>query len=76
MPEQAEAARNGTRPVYFTAATGFVDTPVYARERLAAGARIDGPALVEEYASTTVVFPGDRVDVSEYGDLVITIDRT
>ena len=75
-PEQAEAARNSSRPVYFTAATGFVETPVYARERLAAGARIAGPALIEEYASTTVVFPGDRVEVSEYGDLVITIDRT
>ena len=35
-----------------------------------------GPALVEEHASTTVVFPGDQLKVTAYGDLVITIARS
>ena len=46
-------------------------------DRCSRGERVDtsGPALVEEYASTTVVFPGDALEVSRYGDLVISIDR-
>jgi N-methylhydantoinase A len=69
------AALAERRPVYFTESAAFVDTPVYARGRLPAGAVIDGPALVEEYASTTVVFPGDRLEVGDFGDLVIDIAR-
>ncbi len=63
------------RKVYFAEHKGFVDTPVYARSDLPAGAKFKGPALVEEYASTTVVFPGDKLEVGKYGDLIITIDR-
>jgi N-methylhydantoinase A len=70
------AAKKTKRKVYLTDVHGYVDTPVYARSDLTAGQRITGPALIEEYASTTVVFPGDRVDVSAYGDLVITIARS
>lgn len=63
------------RSVYFLESMGFVDTPVYDRAFLAPGMCIQGPTLIEEYASTTVVFPGDTVEVSPYGDLVITIGR-
>ena len=70
------AARVGKRKVYLTEGAGYVDTPVYSRNDLSAGQRIAGPALVEEYASTTVIFPGDRLEVSPYGDLVITIARS
>ncbi len=38
-----------------------------------AGNRIGGPALVEEHASTTVVNPGDKLVVDEWGNLVITV---
>jgi N-methylhydantoinase A len=62
-----------TRPVYFSAAFGWRDTPVYARDSLAAGTCIDGPALVEEYASTTVMLPGDRMTVDTHGNLVIEV---
>jgi N-methylhydantoinase A len=61
--------------VLFAEEAGFIDAPVYARGDLLAGDRIAGPALVEEYASTTVVLPGDELEVSRYGDLVISIDR-
>ncbi len=57
------------RPVYFT--TTFQDTPVYARASLPPGGRIDGPAIVEEFGSTTVVFPGQYVEVDPHGILVI-----
>ena len=73
----AAASRPGTqpatRPVYFSASFGWRDTPVYARDSLAAGARIDGPALIEEYASTTVMLPGDRMTVDTHGNLVIEV---
>jgi N-methylhydantoinase A len=36
---------------------------------------IEGPALVEEYASTTVVLPGDKLSVSPFGDLIIKVNR-
>jgi N-methylhydantoinase A len=67
------AVQPATRPVYFSAAFGWRDTPVYARDSLAAGARIDGPALIEEYASTTVMLPGDRMTVDTHGNLVIEV---
>ncbi len=61
------------RPVYFAAAEGWRDTPVYARVQLLAGNRIEGPALIEEYASTTVVLPGDRLSVDGGGNLLIEV---
>ena len=37
-----------------------VPCPVYQRDDLGAGARIAGPALIEEHGTTTVLFKGDR----------------
>ncbi len=45
--------------------------PVYRRELLPAGGRFQGPALVVEYSSTTVVPPGWQVQVDEAGNLVV-----
>src|SRR5829696_8182436 len=43
------------RPVYYAEAGGYVDCPIYDRYALPAGARLAGPAIVEEFDSTTVV---------------------
>jgi N-methylhydantoinase A len=51
------------RPAYFAEAAGYVDTPVYDRYRLTPGTRFDGPAIIEERESTTVIGPGARVVV-------------
>jgi N-methylhydantoinase A len=64
-----------TRPIYFSAEVGWQDAPVYQRDRLQAGNRIEGPCLIEEYASTTVVMPGDRVDVDRFGNLIIEVNN-
>jgi len=61
------------RACIFDAAAGWADTPVYSREHLLAGNRIPGPALIEEYASTTVVQPGDRLEVDHLGNLHLLI---
>ena len=47
-----------TREVYFAASSGWTTTPVYAGEALEAGARVAGPAIVEEPDTTIVVYPG------------------
>lgn len=67
------SARRGSRGVYFAEAGKVVKTPVYARAELAAGNHILGPALVEEHASTTVLLPGDRLVVDDFGNLVIEV---
>jgi N-methylhydantoinase A len=46
---------------------------IYDRDQLAAGARISGPAVIWEYASTTVLFDGDELTVAESGELLIRI---
>jgi N-methylhydantoinase A len=61
------------KPVYFRSAGQYVATPVFRRELLKCGNVIEGPALVEEHASTTVVQPGDTVKVDLYGNLQISI---
>jgi N-methylhydantoinase A len=66
-------ASTGRRPVYFREGGGFTDTPTYARAALRAGNRIDGPALIEEHASTTVLMPGDALAVDAFGNLVIGV---
>ena len=33
-------------------------TPFYDREKLGAGNRVDGPAVIEQYDTTTVIPPG------------------
>ena len=69
-----DAAFRGTRPVCFDGVE-FVDTATYARDALRAGSRIEGPALIEEYASTTVVQPGDVLTLDRPGNLIIEIGR-
>jgi N-methylhydantoinase A len=74
----AAAALRGHKQVYFRAAGGRVQTPVYVRTELRAGNRISGPALIEEHASTTVLAPNDALVVDDFGNLDIAIgsDRT
>jgi N-methylhydantoinase A len=69
-----KAARTGKRPVYFEG-HGFVDTRTFSRAALVAGNRIKGPALIEEYASTTVLMPGDVLEVDRFGNLGITVGK-
>ena len=74
--EPPPRASRGTRPVYFAEAGRHVDTASYDRAALEVGNRIAGPALIEEYASTTVIHPGDIVTVDAFGNLVIEILRS
>src|SRR5205085_11990679 len=57
------------RPVYFD--SGPIECPIYHREEMPAGTQLTGPAVVQEYASTTLLFAGDRAQVAATGELVI-----
>ncbi len=65
-------ARRGTAPVFFSEARGFLDTAIFTRGGLGAGDRFEGPAIVEEMDSTSLIHPGFRVEVDAYGNLVVT----
>jgi N-methylhydantoinase A len=58
------------RPAYFGRAVGWLDVPVVGRAALDETPQ-DGPLLVEEYDSTTVVPPGWRVRRGTAGSLVL-----
>jgi N-methylhydantoinase A len=67
------AAAPKRRPVYFADAGRAIDCPVYYREGLTAGTEIKGPALIQEYASTTVLFGGDACTIVPTGEMVISV---
>jgi len=69
----ATPARKSVRPVYFDGV--FRDTPVYDRASLLPGFRLDGPAIVEEFGSTTVVFPAQYIEVDPHGVLIVRSSR-
>ncbi len=48
-------------------------TLVFNRAELSSGARLRTPCLVTEYSSTTLIPPGMRVEVDDYGNLIIQV---
>jgi N-methylhydantoinase A len=65
-----DGALKGEREVDFDE-LGRQQARVYERDLLGAGDTVDGPAVVEEEAASTVVFPGQRLHVDAIGNLVI-----
>ncbi len=57
------AARIATRPVYFDKA-GFVETAVFDRDKLTGGMVLQGPAIVEEPTSVSLIPPGFAASVT------------
>lgn len=68
-----ESAFVDERDVHFEE-SGFVETPIVDRPALLANNRIEGPAVVEEATSTTVVPPWSTLTVDTYGHLRLTTD--
>ncbi|MGH9203476.1 MAG: hydantoinase/oxoprolinase family protein, partial [Vicinamibacterales bacterium] len=66
------AASRGTRLVIFEG-VGAVQAAVFDRTKLLPDNVINGPAIIEEAASTTVVEPGDTVTVNPFGHLVMQL---
>ena len=67
---QPARALTGARAVIFSEKP--VECPVYDRARLAPGDTMHGPLIVEEYGSTSVVYPGQRIEADRFGNLILT----
>jgi N-methylhydantoinase A len=63
------AATLGSRVVWFD--RSWLETSVFDRMKLPAGARVEGPAILEEQGATTVVTPGWAATVLEFGEIML-----
>jgi N-methylhydantoinase A len=70
-----KVALKGKRMVYFAAGSG-TETLIYERDRLPPGARLRGPAIVEQFDATTVIPPSWHAAVDGFGTLVLTRKAT
>ena len=70
------AAQTGSRPVWFDgggAASGWQETPVYARERLPLDARLTGPAILEQMDTTILIAPQDTAMSDGDGNILVSV---
>jgi N-methylhydantoinase A len=70
-PSSSQAALKSERLVYFPEWSEHRRVPVYDRYLLAPGAAVEGPAVVEERESTTIVGPGGRLEVDTARNLSV-----
>ncbi|MFG1637195.1 hydantoinase/oxoprolinase family protein [Pseudonocardia alni] len=73
-PDPSAAVRTTVEAIFWDSSgtAGAVPTTVYDRDRLRAGNVVDGPAIIEQFDSTTIVGPGQRAVVDRVGHLVIS----
>ena len=69
-PGHAKPAPHSRRPIWFDGQVHA--TPIYVRAEIGPGASFAGPAVVEEFGSTTAIFPGQALRVDDYGIMLIT----
>ncbi len=74
-PVAGGATKTGTRDAYSAVAGERIAFAVHDRESLAPGMCLDGPAIIQEFSTTTVVDLGARVAVDELGSLLIEIEE-
>jgi N-methylhydantoinase A len=60
------------RAVWFDGAKP-VETPVYRREELPAGARFRGPAIIEQLDSTTIIPPDVATEVDRFLNIIMRV---
>jgi N-methylhydantoinase A len=60
-----------SRRVYIGNAGGWLDAKIFQRDGLEPGFSAAGPAVIEEYGSTTLVWPGDRFEIGELHEITI-----
>jgi N-methylhydantoinase A len=60
------------RKVFFEHYDDYVKTSIYRREKLNSGNVVEGPAVIEQYDATTVVYPRWKASVDKLGNLVLS----
>ena len=73
LPAQTSAATVTQRRALLGAMTDFAMVDVIDRRALAAGWEGQGPVLIDQYDTTTVVLPGQHVRVDDLGNLIVAI---
>lgn len=58
------------RDVYFEDG-GWLKTNIYARERMGKNMTVQGPAIIEEKQTSTLLYSGQSLTVDQYGNLII-----
>jgi N-methylhydantoinase A len=67
-----DAKPHETRQAYFNAGDTRA-VPVFRRSTLQPGMRLEGPAIIEEKTSTTVLYPGQRAEVDAYLNIEVEV---
>ncbi len=67
----SSTALKGKRPVFSDG--GFMESAIYDRAKLKPGNHLTGPAIVEQFDSTTFIKSGDKVSIDEYYNLIIDL---
>jgi N-methylhydantoinase A len=73
LPSSPSPRPKGARPVLFRTRLGWQNTPIYDREALPSGWMTAGPVMIEEAGASIPVFPGHRLRVDRFGNLVIDL---
>ena len=69
--QSVTVAHKASRKVYFGDIDDYRETDIYDGDLLERGMGVAGPAVVEQTNTTIVVFPGQKLEVNEYGDFVL-----
>jgi len=73
LPRAATPAETAqTRKIYIGNAGGWLDAKIYHRDALELGFAAPGPAVIEEYGSTTVIWPGDKFAIGALHEITIS----
>jgi N-methylhydantoinase A/oxoprolinase/acetone carboxylase beta subunit len=67
----AGAALRATNRIHVSQGQDTAECPIYARELMLAGNTVSGPAIIEQYDSTTVIEPGWQGTIDRFGNLVM-----
>ena len=73
LPRSEEQVAPGTRLIEFDPDSGPISAAVYKRSALPVGFEGVGPAVIEEYGSTTIVMPEDRFRIGQLHEIRIDI---
>lgn len=81
-PEIGKITRNGSvdeakkenRNIYYEK-KGWINTPVYDRDKLPPNEVIHGPAVVEEKAAVTLIYDGQQLHLDDYGNIIIEMEE-
>ncbi|MBI5445264.1 MAG: hydantoinase/oxoprolinase family protein [Deltaproteobacteria bacterium] len=69
-PAAPSQALKEKRPVCLTG-QGFLEIPIYERDRIGCGTAVEGPCLIEEQISTTLIPAGWTGEVDAYRNIII-----